>query len=82
MLIRASDGTLDAAGRASLERLVIGHWRERFPEIASLPPAEAMVKLRSHPQAAPLLLELELWLHSRDAAASRAEIEALLAPYR
>lgn len=82
LVLQASRGSLDSSGRAALERLVIGHWRERLPEIASLPPAEAMVKLRAHPDASPLLLELERWLHSRDPNVSADRIEALLAPYR
>jgi hypothetical protein len=82
LVLQASTGDLDSSGRAALERLVIGHWRERLPEVASLPPAEAMAKLRAHPEAALLLLELERWLHSRDPNISTDRIEALLAPYR
>lgn len=79
---RASAGELDDSGRAALERLVIGHWREKLPEISTLPPAEAMVKLRAHPDAAPLIFQLERWLHAREADASAGQIESLLAPYR
>ncbi len=82
LVLQASKGDLDSSGRAALERLVIGHWRERLPEVASLPPAEAMVKLRAHAEASPLLLEIERWLHSRDPSVSSDRIEALLAPYR
>jgi hypothetical protein len=82
LLADASAGRLDAAGRATLERLILGHWRERLPDIADLSPTEAMVKLRHHPEASPLVLALERWLHSRDSQTSPAEIERLLAPYQ
>jgi len=78
---QAASGGLTTADRAKLDRLVIGHWREKRPEIAALSPAEAMIRLRHDEEAAPLLHALEKWLHSRDAAPSNAEIEALLAPY-
>jgi hypothetical protein len=77
----ASKGELASDDRAKLERLVIGHWREHRPDIAALPPAEAMVKLRSDPQAAPLFLALERWLHARSSETTKAEIDQLLAPY-
>ncbi len=82
LLERAASGNLDDTGRALLERLVIGRWREKLPEISVLPPAEAMVKLRAHPDASPLILQLERWLHARDGNVSPADLEALLAPYR
>lgn len=82
LLERAASGNLDDSGRASLERLVIGRWREKLPEISALPPAEAMVKLRAHPEASPLILQLERWLHAREGNVSPADLEALLAPYR
>jgi hypothetical protein len=77
----AAKGQLATDDRARLERLVIGHWREHRPDIAALPPAEAMVKLRSDPQAAPLFLALERWLHARSSETTKAEIDQLLAPY-
>jgi len=82
LLDSASKGQLDASGRASLERLIIGHWRGRIPEVASLSSAETMIKLRTHPEASPLVLELERWLHSRSSHVSAAELDHLLAPYR
>lgn len=77
----ASKGSLSPDDRARLERLVIGHWRELLPEVAALTPAEAMVKLRTDPEASPLILALERWLHAPASATSQAEIEKLLAPY-
>jgi hypothetical protein len=77
----AAKGNLSSDDRAKLERLVIGHWRERLPDIAALSPAEAMVKLRHDPQASPLILALERWLHARTNDTSDRDIEQLLAPY-
>ncbi len=82
LVAAASTGNIDDSRRAQLERLVIGHWRQRLPEIAALPPAEAMGRLRKDPEAAPLILALERWLHARVAATSPAEMEELLSPYR
>jgi hypothetical protein len=82
LVARASVGDLSAGDRARLERLVIGHWRERRPDIAALTPAEAMVQLRADPEASPLVLALERWLHAREANTSEADLASLLAPYQ
>jgi len=81
LIAAASKGELASDDRAKLERLVIGHWREHRPDIATLPPAEAMTKLRHDPEAAPLFLALERWLHARSSQTTQAEIDQLLAPY-
>lgn len=79
----ASAGALDDTGRAALERLIIAHWRERLPAIASLPPGEAMAELRRHPEASPLIRRLETWLHAPAGSQARAtDLDELLAPYR
>jgi hypothetical protein len=78
----AAKGDLSTDERAKLERLVIGHWREKRRDIAALPPAEAMVKLRNDPEAAPLVLALEKWLHAPSSSTSLAEIDQLLSPYK
>lgn len=77
----ASAGTIDDAGRARLDRLLIGHWRQRIPEIADLPPSHALTALRRHPEASPLLLALERWLHA-PGSDHHPELAALLEPYR
>jgi hypothetical protein len=82
LIVQAANGNLSSDDRAKLERLVIGHWREKRPEIAALSPAEAMVALRNDPAAAPLILALEGWLHARDSKTSDSEIGDLLAPYQ
>lgn len=77
----ASKGELSIEERAKLERLVIGHWREKRSDIAVLAPAEAMTRLRNDPEAAPLVLALERWLHSPAGRTPPDDIEQLLAPY-
>lgn len=81
LIAAASKGELASDDRAKLERLVIGHWREHRPDIAALPPAEAITKLRHDPEAAPLFLALERWNHARSSDTTQAEIDQLLAPY-
>lgn len=82
LLDTAAKGDLTSDDRAKLDRLIIGHWREKLPEIAALSPAEAMAKLRTHPEASPLILAMERWLHARDTRLDTKEIETLLAPYQ
>jgi hypothetical protein len=77
----AAKGELSSDDRAKLERLVIGHWRERRPDIAAMAPAEAMMKLRTDADASPLVLALERWLHAPGSNTSTSDIEKLLAPY-
>ena len=52
-----------------------------MPEIESLSPARALVQLRSHPEASPLILKLEEWLHAPNKKLSREEFLTLLTPY-
>jgi len=75
----ASHGTLTADEQAHLERMLIGHWRERLA-LDSLDPSEAMSRLRAHPEAGGLLRALEDWLHRRPGSAA-VDLEAVLAPY-
>jgi hypothetical protein len=82
LVAAAAKGGLSSDDRAKLERLVIGHWRERRPDIAAFAPAEAMVKLRHDPEAAPLILALERWLHAPADHTSTSDLEKLLAPYQ
>ncbi|MDQ8189937.1 hypothetical protein [Roseibacillus persicicus] len=82
LLKKASQEELNTDEQARLERLVLGHWREKVPEVAKLSPSESLAHLRKHPEASPLLLQLERWLHSRDSVVSDEEIQELLTPYR
>ena len=78
----ASQGELTDHEQANLERLILGHWKKKIPEIGSLTPARALVELRKHPEASPLILKLEEWLHSPNQDLSRNEILPLLKPYQ
>lgn len=82
LITKASHGALDTNEQATLERLILGHWKQRLPELNTLPPAEALAKLRHHPQAGPLIKQLEHWLHSKNGNVATDEIDALLTPYR
>jgi hypothetical protein len=82
LITMASHGELDAGQQATLERLILGHWHQRLPELASLPPAQALSRLRHHDEAGPLLRQLEQWLHAKDSDIDDDQIDALLAPYR
>lgn len=76
----AARGQLPAEGKAQLERLLLTHWRERLA-LGDLDPAEAIARLRPHPEAGRLLTALEDWLH-RPPGTTRVDVNALLAPYR
>jgi hypothetical protein len=80
LLDRARTGSLDAEGRARLERLVLGFWRERL-DLTGLPLPEAVRRLRDHPEAGGLLRQVEEWLHSGKSAVHETEMAALLTPY-
>lgn len=70
---------LDAPALAQLERLLLGHWRERL-DLAGLDTTQALERLRAHPEAGALLRQLDAWLHARPGSAE-VDVEALLAPY-
>ncbi|WP_165073333.1 hypothetical protein [Paludisphaera rhizosphaerae] len=78
----AIDGTLDDSGRAELERLLIGYWRDRLG-LQGERPAVALAAMRANPEAGPLLRGLEDWLHRPDfdPKARGEELAALLRPY-
>ena len=77
---QATRGQLPAEGKAQLERLLLTHWRERLA-LGDLDPAQAIARLRPHPEAGRLLTALEDWLH-RPPGTTRVDVNALLAPYR
>lgn len=82
LLERARDGQLDAAGRAEFERILLGFWSKRLGD-GHLTAAERLARLRQHPEAGPLLLLAETWLHAppgRAAADSEQQIARALAP--
>ena len=75
----AAAGTLDADGRARLERLMIGYWTDRLA-LAGRPAAEILPRLRAHPEGGVLLRAVEAWLHS-PRGASPDEVRRVLQPY-
>ena len=75
----ASAGKLTADEKAQLERMLLGHWRERLG-LESLEPRRGHARLRAHPEAGVLLRALEDWLH-RPPGSVKVDIDAVLAPY-
>ncbi len=73
----------DVARQAEVERLIIDAWRERLG-LHGLAPAEAMARLRAHPDAGAALGRLEGWLHRPASARTplSADDLARLAPER
>ena len=79
---KASGDSLSTDDQAQLERLLVGHWRERLPELSEQEPAQVLRHLREHPEASPLILKLEKWLHTPNPDFSSDDLDQLLAPYR
>lgn len=79
----AATGKLDEQGQAQLERLIIGHWKTELPELNSIPATEALAQLRNHPEASPLILKIEQWLHaSHRGEVDLDEINEMLKPFQ
>ncbi len=72
--------------QAEFERLLVTFWRERLGLVQGTTAAEAMRRLREHPEAGEVLRQVEAWLHrppSPDQSpASILDFERLLAPYQ
>lgn len=81
LVCQASRGTLEDDERARLERLILGHWKGKLPQLSGLPPAQALIELRQHTEASPLVLKLEEWLHSPKPGVSESDLTPLLQPY-
>jgi hypothetical protein len=77
---QAAAGTLSSDGQAQLERMLLNYWRERL-NLDALDMAQAIGKLRGHPEAGELLRALESWLH-RPKGSARVDVTAVLEPYR
>jgi hypothetical protein len=73
-------GRVDPVILAALERTLIAFWVRKL-KLQHLEPAEALVELRQHPDAGPLLLQLETWLH-KPGSSVRVAPAGLLEPYR
>jgi len=81
MVESAARGSLDEAGKARLERLLLAFWRRRL-NLDGLPAVEALARMRGHAEAGALLRRLEAWLHRPPAAREEIDLAALLEPYR
>jgi hypothetical protein len=75
----ASTSKLTTDQQTQIERMLLGHWRERLG-LEKLPIGEAMSQLRSHAEAGALLRTLEDWLY-RPPGAANVDVDGLLAPY-
>lgn len=80
VLLRASRGDLTSAEGAELERTLTSFWKHRL-RLEMLPADRLLVELKAHPEAGPLLRQLEAWLHA-PAAGDPPDLESLLRPYR
>jgi hypothetical protein len=81
LLERAARGQLSSDEKASIERLLLGHWQHQL-SLADTDPSDAIVALRKHPQAGQLLRCLEDWLHRRpESKPADIDIGTLLQPY-
>jgi len=76
----AAMGQLSVEGQATLERMLMGYWREKL-SLPDVRMAEALMRLKAHAEAGELLRALERWLH-RPGGASKDEVASLLQPYR
>ncbi len=80
LVTEAMAGRLAPAKLAELERALVSYWRRRL-NLESLTPVEAIARLKAHPEASPLVTQLENWLH-RPAGDRNVDVALLLEPYR
>jgi hypothetical protein len=73
-------GKLSRTELADLERVLLAYWRKRLG-LEAAEPGEAIETMRRHPDAGPLLSQLEAWLH-RPGPPAPVDVVALLKPYR
>jgi hypothetical protein len=76
----AMAGKLDERQLAELERVMLAFWRQRL-QLEDVPAAEALRRMRAHPQGGELLRQLERWLH-QPGQREQIDAAALLAPYK
>jgi hypothetical protein len=81
LVTAAMEGTLSQGQQAELERMLIGYWRKRL-KLDHVSPAQAMKAMKEHPEAGPLIRQLEEWLHRPGRSTEVSELAALLTPYR
>lgn len=76
----AVGGKLSQKELADLERTLLAYWRRRL-RLEERSPAAAIVELRRHAEAGPLLEQLEVWLH-RPGPSGGVDVAELLRPYQ
>ena len=78
----ACDGTIEPHQRAELESLLIHYWTTRLA-MADTAPGQILSILKNHPEAGPLILQLETWLHMPPGLANESftDLTELLRPY-
>ncbi len=77
---RGLRGELSREASAQLELNLIAFWRKKLG-MGEIDSAEALVSLKQHTDAGPLLRQLELWLHS-PSSSPEVNLTELLAPYQ
>ncbi len=65
---------------AELERMLTAFWRKRL-SLESETPHAALVKIKEHDEAGPLMKQLETWMHS-PRPSEDVDLPKLLAPFR
>jgi hypothetical protein len=78
----ACNGTIEPHQRAELESVLIHYWTKRLA-LADTAPGQILSILKNHPEAGPLILRLETWLHKPlgEARESTTDLAELLRPY-
>ena len=76
---RAAQGTLDLEGKRRIDMLLLHYWRDAL-ELDDRDIATSIGRPRLHPQAGPLLTQIERWLHSPQPV-PLAEIQRVLEPF-
>jgi hypothetical protein len=81
LIERGVRGELTESERAELERVLIAYWRTRLG-LERTDPLQAIRDLQQHPDAGPLLVTLQDWLHRPPGTGRQVNMEELLRPYR
>lgn len=74
---RLESGTLNTAGKAQLEMLLVRRWRDELG-LGPVPMRAAMDAIKSDETSGPLLHRLQHWLHHPASTAAREEIAAMV----
>ncbi len=80
LVLGAIAGKLSHTELANLERGLLAYWRKKL-NLEGTEPAAAITQLRAHPDAGPLLVRLEEWLHKPGPPAA-VDVGELLRPYQ